>query len=126
MLIEINFRILNLLARQVVLTPKCFRSAYLNKGPGEAAEMFTNTALRKYWFILSANRQLSTEASKSALSSYSPPDTRGAAHHPRDSGSLALPTATMPENQMASSTQHSALTSARVHLQLPVDVGLVH
>ena len=87
MLIEINFGILNLLECQVVLIPKCLRSAYLNKGPGEAAEVFTNTALRKYWFILSANRWPSPAASKSALSSYSSPDTRGAARHPKDGGS---------------------------------------
>lgn len=72
----------------MVLTPKCLRSAYLNKGPGEAAaEVFTNAALRKYWFTLSANRRPSPAASKSALSSYSPPDTRGAARHPRGGGS---------------------------------------
>lgn len=122
MLIEINFGILNLLECQVVLTPKCLRSAYLNKGPGEAAEVFTNTALRKYWFILSANRWPSPAASKSALSSYSSPDTRGAARHPRDERRRLL----QPTPLCLGNRRRAALTSARVHLQLPVDVGLVH
>ena len=104
MLIEINFRTLNLLERQVVLTPKCLRSAYLNKGPGEAAKMFTNTALRKYWFIVSQQTakprslQISTQLLLTPRHQRSSPSPETAApqHYPRPLWRAALLTQHSP------------------------------
>lgn len=101
----------------MVLTPKSLRSAYLNKGPGEGVEVFTNAALRKCLFSLSANRLPSPAAPKSAVGSCSHPNTKeeqpiAPLHYPR-------PLLTRHRWQ-------AALTSTCVHLQLSVDVGLVY